>query len=93
MAETKQGACPKCLSRDSLATVAELVGLAPFRVSRTVSEDGSAIVEQEHHGTTEVDWDTSGTVGLCCRACLWEVTCSDYLDHLIWVEEENGDDH
>lgn len=89
--EVVHGACPKCGSTESLATVEVLEGLAPLDISRSWNSEGTVVVETEHSGSTDVLWDSSSSVGLCCRACLWEVRCDDYLDHLVWVDKAGAE--
>jgi hypothetical protein len=58
--------CPRCRSTD-LGTLENLLGTAGCRVRRIGGE-----LEFVHDGWTDVDWDSSTSIGITCRSCSWE---------------------
>lgn len=56
-------ACPQCGSTE-LATIEQLEGTAAC----TISESGDI----DWEGRTDVNWDSSTTIGVECRGCGWE---------------------
>lgn len=83
-------ACPECKSPDDLGTIEEIEGTAILTGAYLVN----GAVEIEHEGTTDVHWDSSTTVGLCCRNCMWEFRGSDteWADQLVVdIDDEEFD--
>lgn len=66
--------CPSCGEVDTLATLETLEGLAECDF---IYPEGP-----EWNGTTDVLYDTSKTVGICCQ-CGWEHKGEDWIDHLV----------
>jgi hypothetical protein len=72
-------ACPRCGAGANLATVEQLLGSAgATRVG--VLPDGA--VEVDWTGYTEVDWDSSTTIGAGCESCGWRHVGRDWPDQL-----------
>lgn len=72
MSAGKALACPSCGQADGLATVEELIGTA----RATFYED-----DVVWGGWTEVDWDSSDTVGAVCD-CGWSYRGADCREGL-----------
>jgi hypothetical protein len=72
MSGRKAMVCPACGEGDGLATVEELVGTAH------VTFYGDDLVWD---GWTDVDWNSSTTVGLCCD-CGWSYPGIDWREAL-----------
>lgn len=70
--------CPGC-GNDTLSTIEELIGYAEIKVYR--SEKGNVFKNWE--GSTEVDWDTSHSIGIACRTCEWEFRGNDWSKQLV----------
>lgn len=73
---TKFG-CPSCGSTE-LGTIERLYGVADFAAINT---DGYP----EWTGRTEVDWDSSTTVGATCGNCHWWYEGDDWTHQLVEV--------
>ena len=62
--------CPQCGSAD-LATTEHLTASCQGHATLTIEPDGSRRPEFHLGGWTDVNWDSSTTVGVECRSCLW----------------------
>lgn len=65
--------CPECGDTQSLATIETLEGAAACQIVR---DDGEVCVS--HDGETDVDWDSSVTLGISCQACGYEYRGDDW---------------
>lgn len=75
-------ACPHCHAVTHLGTIEKVTGIAEAtRIQR--GEDGT--VWADYTGSTEMDWDSSTTVGGNCSLCGWEQEGGDWADKLIEV--------
>lgn len=72
----KQLACPDCATADDLQTIETLYG---FAHTTRIGADGSI----DYAGWTEVDWDSSQSVGAYCGNCGWSYESDDWLAHLM----------
>jgi hypothetical protein len=72
MSAEKLLACPHCGDAEGLATIEELIGTA----RATFYEN-----DVEWEGSTDVDWDSSMIVGLCCD-CGWTYRGADWREVL-----------
>lgn len=68
-------ACPTCGETESLATTERLYGAA---LCNEITAEGP-----EYEGYTEMDWDSSTTVGVECGGCGWAYRGADWLDQLV----------
>lgn len=68
--------CPDCGNTDQLSTIENLEGLAECDF---IDESGP-----EWSGTTDVLFDESDTVGVCC-GCGWEYKGPDWINQLVSV--------
>lgn len=68
-------ACPKCGDAEELGTIERLHGVAGC--SQITAEDGP-----DWAGRTDLDWDSSKTVGVACR-CGWEYLGDDWKARLV----------
>lgn len=75
-------ACPKCGSIESLGTVERIYGVA---ACYGISLDGP-----RHAGWTDVDWNSSTTIGVCCRSCFWESFDPKWINELVEAKVESG---
>ena len=73
--------CPGCGSTD-LATSELLTASSCGRATLTIEPDGELRPEFHHDGWTDVNWDSSTTVGVECRSCMWSYTGADSLEQL-----------
>jgi hypothetical protein len=72
--------CPKCGS-DEVETIEQIIGLCRSTITRNV--DGTFDVEG--HGETDVAWDTTESIGVQCRSCLWGYEGPDWERQLAAV--------
>ena len=77
---SEQLACPTCATTDDLQTIESLYGHA----STTRIEADRTI---DFTGWTEIDWDSSQTVGAFCKNCGWSHEGDDWLGHLVEVRK------
>jgi hypothetical protein len=82
-------ACPKCDNADSLATIEAITGTA--NADRIAREQGGS-VDIRWQGRTEVDWDSSTTVGVMCMGCTWSYRGDDWDEQLAPVKPEPDDE-
>jgi hypothetical protein len=77
--------CPQCRDDRALATVERLEGAAECS---SIEKSGPV-----HSGYTHVNWDSSTTIGVTCRSCMWEQIGDDWIGYLKepGEEDENGD--
>jgi rubredoxin len=68
--------CPACGS-DRLETIEQLYGHARGAATLHVDPDGRLTTDFEHYGDTDVDWNSSTTVGIRCSACAWSYLSAD----------------
>ena len=73
--------CPGCGSSD-LARSELLKASSRGRATLTIESDGELRREFHHDGWTDVNWDSSTTVGVECRSCTWTYPGADALDQL-----------
>ncbi len=67
--------CPTCFSGDSLATIERLQGLCDFN-------GFDADLTPNFGGQTDVDWDSTESIGVQCRSCDWQHVSDDWLKQL-----------
>ena len=77
-------ACPKCYDPSGLATVERIIGHAPI----TARLDAAGAMQLDSAHRTELDWDSTTTVGVSCRYCLWTYEGVDWPSQL----QPAGDD-
>lgn len=73
--------CPECGCAD-LATTEALTASCQGHATVTVEADGTRTREFNSGGWTDIDWDSSTTVGVACRSCLWSYEGDDHLGQL-----------
>lgn len=71
-------ACPVCDRTDELATLEEVSGVAP---AMFLNDGDDPVWEGTTHYTESI------TVGVLCRACSWQVRCTDWAAHLTLTDE------
>lgn len=69
--------CPECGDAESLATLETLEATAACRISRDAGG-----VHIEHDADTDVNWDSSTTIGITCLACGYEYQGEDWEETL-----------
>lgn len=74
-------ACPQCKEYDALQTIERIMGYA----SAEFFSDST--IDWEGH--TEMDWDSSKTIGIYCKHCGWEGTGASLL--VPYVEPQEGE--
>jgi hypothetical protein len=73
--------CPQCGGAD-LATIERLTATCQGHATLTIEADGELRPEFHPGGWTDVNWDSSTTVGLECRSCQWRHEGDDHLNQL-----------
>jgi len=73
--------CPGCGSAE-IATNELLKASCRGRATLAIEPDGELRPEFHHDGWTDVNWDSSTTIGVECRSCTWSYTGASPLDHL-----------
>lgn len=69
--------CPAC-GVANLGTIEQVKGVAQATIDIV---DGK--IELDHGGHTDMDWDSSTTIGVSCRECGWDHEGPDWADQLI----------
>lgn len=80
-------ACPECGS-DDLATIEVVEGTCDSDF--VITKDGERV--DFGQGETDLDWDTSTTIGVTCNGCDWEERGAGYLDELVPFVDDDEDD-
>lgn len=70
--------CPQCGSAE-VETIEQIIGLCRSTISRNA--DGT--IDVEGHGETDVAWDTTESIGVQCRSCLWGYEGPDWAQQLV----------
>jgi len=78
--------CPNCHS-DNLGTIEDISGVALCSAYVDISNGDRSV---EHDGWTDVCWDSSTSVGITCRDCMWESHSDNYMADLILDPESNA---
>lgn len=76
-------ACPNCGSSTDLATIESAWML--YSVN-SVRHSGLEYPDLDWGETSETLYDTAQTIGVHCRACLWDHEGADWPDHLVRAE-------
>ena len=79
--------CPKCGSAE-VASIEQLTASCQGRATLTIEPGGNLHAEFHPGGWTDVNWDSSTTVGVQCRSCVWSYRGADYLDQLTFEIRE-----
>jgi hypothetical protein len=79
--EKRTMCCPVRRGQE-LSTIEVLTGLAGV----TVYEDGTF----DFKGSTDVEWDSSRTIGMCCQRCEWTYVGQDWAVKLIPGQQVEG---
>ena len=73
--------CPHCGSAD-MATTAQLTASCQGHAVLTIAGDGECTRESQLGGWSDVNWDSSTTVGIECRSCTWSYIGDGHLEQL-----------
>jgi len=79
--------CPECGSAD-LASIEQLTASCQGHATLTIEPDGELRPEFHPGGWSDVNWDSSTTVGVECRSCMWSYHGPDQLDQLTFSMQE-----
>jgi hypothetical protein len=79
--------CPACGSAD-LASIEQLTASCQGHATLTIETGGELHPEFHPGGWTDVNWDSSTTVGVQCRSCMWSYQDADHLDQLTFSIQE-----
>ena len=78
---------PVCGSAQ-LATTATLRGSSNGTARLTIEPNGELRSEFVHDLWTDAHWDSSSTIGVECRSCLWSYQGADHLEQLTFTTPE-----
>ena len=79
--------CPACGSAD-LASIEQLTASCQGHATLTIEPRGELHAEFHPCGWTDVNWDSSTTVGVECRSCTWSYQGAEHLDQLTFSIQE-----
>jgi hypothetical protein len=80
---TQKACCPAC-GGSELRTVETIIGTCGVTITR---DPWTNTPRLNFDGETQMFWDTSTTIGIEC-ACGWDYRGDDWIDQLIWTDDE-----
>jgi hypothetical protein len=79
--------CPVCGSTE-LATTVTLRGSSNGTARLYTGPNGEPRSEFVQDGWSDLHWDSSSTIGVECRSCLWSYEGVDHLEQLAFTIRE-----